>query len=75
MDESSAKKVMSAKSPVCVRIRSNKADHLELESEPVAVGWPKRRVAGTVSQNVKGKVKQSKRNAPPDVSLPMPHNP
>jgi hypothetical protein len=38
MDESSAKKVMSAKSPVCVRIRSNKADHLELESEPVAVG-------------------------------------
>jgi hypothetical protein len=43
MEASSAANAMtpsavSTKSPVCVRIRRNKAVHSELEGEPVAVG-------------------------------------
>jgi hypothetical protein len=76
MEASSAEKAMSssagsAKSPVHVRIRRNKAFHLEVEGKPVAFGFPKCQAAGKVSQNFKGMGKQRKRNTPPDISPPI----
>jgi hypothetical protein len=61
----------SAKSSVHVWCRRNKAVHLEVEGEPVAVAHPKRQAAGKDSENAKKKGKQSKKKAPPDVPSPI----